>query len=198
MIKIKVKWSGFSGAPGWSNFFFDTGTSDFHTPEHAVNAATRVKDFFTVNSAYFPNGVNIAIQSDAEVINEATGQLETVYNAGTIAPIVGAGTAGDKYSGASGIVVTWRTAGVRNGRRVRGRTFLVPVVSGAYDSNGTLGSTAISNFQTAGTTLLTPPTGQLPLGVWSRPSVKGAADGVWHKATACTVPDLAAVLRSRR
>src|SRR5687767_5845955 len=123
MIKIKVKWSGFSGAPGWSNFYFDTGDATFHTPEHALNCATRVKDFFTVNSAYFPNGVNIAIQPDAEVIAPTTGEMTNVVNAGTIAPIVGAGTAGDKYSGASGIVVTWRTAGVRNGRRVRGRTF---------------------------------------------------------------------------
>jgi hypothetical protein len=198
MIKIKAKWSGFSGAPGWSNFFFDTGTADFHTPEHALNAATRVKDFFTVNSAYFPSGVSIAIQPDAEVINAGTGKLETVVPAGTIAPIAGAGAAGDKYSGASGIVVTWRTAGVRNGRRVRGRTFLVPVVSGAYDSNGTLGATAITNFQTAGTALLTPPAGQLPLGVWARPTTKGGTDGAWHKVTTCSVPDLAAVLRSRR
>jgi hypothetical protein len=81
---------------------------------------------------------------------------------------------------------------------VRGRTFLVPAANGIYQEDGTLAPIILNEIQTAATTLAAPIAGGIQLGVWARPSGVGAEDGDFHPITAASVPDLAAVLRSRR
>jgi hypothetical protein len=101
------------------------------------------------------------------------------------------------YSAASGACINWYTDGVRNGRRVRGRSFMVPIGSNGMENNGTLNATALGSWRTA-TDLLIASFENSTLGVWSRPSAPAATDGIWHKTTSMTIPDKAAVLRSRR
>lgn len=197
MLKVKVRWSGFIGSPGWSNFYFDTGDDTFTTPEDAGPCADRVATFLTSIRTKFPTAVTWTIQSDVEAIGPTDGELLNVHSVGARAPITGSAAAAG-YSGASGVVVTWRTQGVRNGRRVRGRTFLVPTANNIYQSDGTIDNTHLNEFVTSATTLLTPPAGGLPLVVWARPSAVGAQDGDNHVVTSASVPDMAAVLRSRR
>lgn len=196
MLKVKAKWTGFTGAPGYSNFFFRDFSSTEPTDTEADLAADRIEAFFSAVKEFFPPTLQIAVQSDADVIEETTGELVTSLNAGTRVPVTGTGAAVG-YSAASGIVVTWRTAGVRNGRRVRGRTFLVPCVPVAYAADGTLATGTITTVSTAATALRNA-AGTPDLGVWARPTGPGATDGSWHAVNAHTVPDLAAVLRSRR
>lgn len=196
MMKVKVRWSGFIGSPGWSNFFFDSPDGTFTTAEDAVAAAGKVNTFFTAVKTKLPPTVQLSIQSDVEILSALSGELVNVVNAGTIAAINGSATS-QPYSAATGAVITWRTAGVRNGRRVRGRTFLVPCVSGMFQNDGTIENTNISEIQTAATALAAPFNGA-QLGIWSRPSAPGAGDGDFFEVTSASVPDLAAVLRSRR
>lgn len=197
MLKVKVRWSGFIGSPGWSNFYFDTGNETFHTPADAGPCADRVATFLTANRLKFPSSVTWTIQSDVESVSAATGQLLNVTSVGARTPITGGAAAG-AYSGASGVVITWRTAGVRNGRRVRGRTFLVPTANNIYQSDGTIDNTHLNEFVTSATALATVTGTQLPLVVWARPSTPGGSDGAAHVVTSASVPDMAAVLRSRR
>jgi hypothetical protein len=106
------------------------------------------------------------------------------------------------------MVINWKTAGVRAGRRVRGRSFLVPLLSQTFDVNGTATSAALTTVNGAAGPLYAGTEGDIRLGVWARPTaikdVNGNPtgeyneDGVWHPATAHSVPDMAAVLRSRR
>jgi hypothetical protein len=157
----------------------------------------RVYNFFNTIKGKFPNIVQFQVQPDVELISPSNGELNNVHSGGAKTTITGAAASGN-FSGTTGAVITWRTGGVRNGRRVRGRTFLVPTSSILYDVDGTLNATSITDLQTAANALLATPTGGLQMGVWSRPSGIGATDGGFHPILSASVPDMAAVLRSRR
>jgi len=197
MMRVKARWSGFIGSPGFSNFYFDTqDPNTFHTSADAPIVHNKVQVFFDTLKIRLPNQVRIEVLPDVEVLAPEDGALETVYNGGG-RPVIAGGQPLASYSASTGAVVTWRTAGVRNGRRVRGRTFIVPLAGGAYGQDGTLGAGDQQETVAAATTLAAPVSG-LVLGVWSRPSAPGANDGAFHPVTSATVPDMAAVLRSRR
>jgi hypothetical protein len=196
IIRIKARWQGFTGSPGYSNFFFKDPAPGASWDQGSAAAADLVHAYFTGCKGQYPPNVQIQVAADAEIIEETTGELQNIANAGVKAVIVGGGPAG-VYSAASGAVTTWRTGGVRNGRRVRGRTFHVPLIGVAYENDGSLGVNTLSSFNLAATNLINAAASQ-EFGVWSRPSAKGAADGIFHAVIAHTVPDKVAVLRSRR
>jgi hypothetical protein len=76
-----------------------------------------------------------------------------------------------------------------NGRQIRGKTFVVPIISSAYFSDGTLdGATVTGLLGPANTFLATTP----HLAIYSRRASASAT------VTSAAVPDMAAVLRSRR
>jgi hypothetical protein len=120
------------------------------------------------------------------------------------------GTATGAYAGNAGAVVHWLTSLIVGTRRVRGRTFLVPMIGSAFESNGSLTSTALNTINNAAAALITAVgTGMV---VWSRPVVAhtkydpktgqgtGVAgrSGTYGAVTGSRVPDLAISLRSRR
>lgn len=197
MLRVKTKWTGFSGAPGYTNFYFrDFAAGNEPTLAQAQGAVTRTADFWANVTGRLPAVVSLQVQGDVEVIEETTGEMTTIHNVTAPAPKVGT-NATSTFSGPTGAVINWRTAGVRNGRRVRGRTFIVPIATSCYQSDGTLDPTHHTALGTAAATL-TDAAGTPDLGVWARPSAAGASDGVWYAVQTATVPDLAAVLRSRR
>lgn len=197
MLKVKVRWAGFTGSPGWSNFFFRdfSGTGE-PTSDQAAPAVARVNTFFTAIKDRFTPNVNWTIQPDVEVVQETNGNLVDIFNTTATAPIVGSNTI-LTYAAPAGVVVTWRTGIVRNGRRVRGRTFLVPTSSACFQADGSIETASLSIFQNAANALCNS-TGSPDLGVWARPSAPGANDGSWSLVNSATVPDMAAILRSRR
>lgn len=188
--RVSVRWAGFPGAPGYSNFHFQgSGTAaDVQAEADLVDA------FMDAARALMPSSVTVEVQSTIEILDDATGELtgyvtlEEPYE-----PRGGAG--GSTFSGPTGAVVNWLTNAVINGRRVRGRTFLVPLGTGAYQADGTLTPAALTTLNsaasilsgagfTSGFGILTRPAGGGPIGF---------SEVVGHR-----VPDLAAVLRSRR
>jgi hypothetical protein len=200
IIRIKTRWSGFTGAPGFTVMHFrdfSTGEAGDPTQATAQAAADRVFSFFNPLKAQLPSVVRLTIEPDAELLEETTGELLDVMSVTQSGTLNGAASTTAGYSAASGAVVNWRTNVVRNGRRIRGRTFLVPLTSTAYDTAGTLSSLAIPDIQ-AGINAITNTSGSPDLGVWARPSAPGAADGNWAVVSSGSVPDMAAVLRSRR
>lgn len=198
IMRVKLRWSGFTGGPGYSNFFYRDRSSGDPSVTTANDAATLVDNFGSFLQSRIPIGVNLAVQGDVEVVEETTGQLEEILN--ITPPAARQGTApAAPYSAASGAVVTWRTAGVRNGRRVRGRTFCVPLASTSYDNDGTLSAAFLTAINTnlSGTAFLAN-TNSAILGIYARPSAPGASDGAWFQVNGFSVPDKVAVLRSRR
>lgn len=190
IIRILVRWTGFNGAPGYSSFHFAGGGGLI---SDAQQVADRVYSAFNEISAMLPEDVTITIESEAQVLNSDTGLLQGFLQVDPLGTI--SGTADGGYSAASGAVVNWRTDDVRFGRRIRGRTFIVPIGGIYYGDDGTLTTGALSDLNSFATTMRGFDLDS-ELGVWSRP-IDGAG-GVFATVTGHNVPDMAAVLRSRR
>lgn len=189
-MRVTARWEGFTGAPGYSNFYFyGEGGNDMHQAHRVL-----VREFFDEIASFIPDGVRVQIESEGAVIDEATGQL-TGYLSGT-EPIFGVnGTSTGTYSAASGAVVNWITNAVANGRRVRGRTFIVPVGSSGLQADGTLSTAFLTALREAADDLIGAGSNS-GLMVWSRPRAGQAGSAAI--VTSAQVPDMTAVLRSRR
>lgn len=196
IAKVTINWTGFSGAPGYTNLYFRDFESTGLDQPVIDGAVGKVDSWISSVAGRVPTSVRLRVARQVEIIEAADGQLLRFMQATTdTTERVGTGTGA--YSAASGLVVNWYTGGVVRGRRVRGRTFIVPLAGNALDTDGSIAAAALTAMTTATTTLIST-TGAGDLGVWSRPSAPGATDGTWHLATSFTIPDKAAVLRSRR
>jgi len=196
MAKVQVNWSGFTGAPGFTNLYFrdfETGGIDQAIVDHVVSKTdTWISSIIT----RLPTTVTLEVQQTVQIIESTNGALQRFMVAAVDPPArVGSGTG--NYSAVSGAVVNWYTDGVRNGRRIRGRTFLVPIAGSTLDVDGSINNTQLTALRAA-TTTFTAAGGAGDMGVWSRPSVPGATDGEWNAVSAFTIPDKVAFLSSRR
>lgn len=194
IFRVTARWGGFPGAPGYSNFYFSSGFLDGGVlGDEAQLLADRVSSAFGELSSTLPAGVTIDVDSEVPVIDSDSGTIQSFNTIDPPAQVVG--STGSAFAGPAGAVVTWRTSDLRNGRRIRGRTFLVPIGSASYQDDGTLDSTRFE-FLRGFADILVGGTGEGDLGVWSRP-VNGSG-GVFATVTGYTIPDMVAVLRSRR
>lgn len=200
ILRITAQWSGFPGAPGYSNFFFaaDPGFFDggILTPDAevaATNARDRVGDAFDAISALIPQGVTVETQGEAVILDSDTGESLNSIDIPSLT-VDAAINSGATFAGPVGGVVNWRTNDYRFGRRIRGRTFLVPLTTLAFEDDGTLLDSSRTRLRAFGTAMIGD--GGPAFGVWSRP--RAGAGGVFATVTSASVPDLAAVLRSRR
>jgi len=80
------------------------------------------------------------------------------------------------------------------GHRVVGRTFIAPILSNSFDTNGTLTSGVVTTLQNAANTLAA--SGHLS--IWHRPPVIGSPGGSLAGIVSATVPDKTTSLSSRR
>ena len=182
MVKTPVAWQTGIGGSGVSVFYCNFGS------DITVELAT----FFNAVKANFPAVVTWDIPATGDVIDETNGEITGAWIGGTAATIVATGAGA--YVGGTGAYVRWQTAGIVGGRRVRGRTFLCPLITTSFDTQGTILAGALTSFQTAATTLA----GSGKLRVWHRPSGPGATDGSQHAVVGATVPDKVTSLRTRR
>ena len=196
IARVKLRWTGLNGAPGYSVFHFRDFVGAEPTVPDVQAAVDKVDAFAGIVRSLLLPGLSLPTMADVDILDEATGQLENTLNAVPDPAVTGAAPAGTMAGGA-GAVITWRSGLVRNGRRLRGRTFIVPIASSQYEANGTLTASALTNLNNAAAGL-TNPAGGSDLGIWGRPSGPGAADGIWGVVSGHSVPDMAAILRSRR
>lgn len=183
---VTALWSGFTGGPGYTRLKFAGNLSG----PAATNCADRMRTFFQALITYLPAGCVVSFSEAAQQF-DTTGLLIAEV---PISPVPGSitGTGAGAYAGGSGAVINWLTGSVLNGRKVRGRTFLVPL-TGAFFTDGTLAGAAITAITTAATTLQGGSPG-LVVASGLVPGTSGSSAGV----TGVSVPDRAAVLRSRR
>lgn len=200
ILRATVRWTGFPGAPGYSNFHFsiDGGLFDGGLfGDEAVVAATtayqRVADAFDSIRTQVPGIVSFVLEAEAIVLNSDTGETLGAIARDSVPMNQPTGTS--SYAGPVGAVVNWNTADYRFGRRIRGRTFLVPLANSAYEGDGTLSDPALAAVRDFADELVGNAGGP-EFGVWSRP--REGAGGVFATVTSASVPDMAAVLRSRR
>lgn len=193
--QYRALWDTESGGSGFSVFHAAQGLSQ----AQAQAWATSIRDmFFALTSTIIPADVTISFPGEVLELNTATGELAAVV--AVTPPTTCVGSATGAYSAPSGGRIRWNTAGIVGGRRVAGTTFIVPLISSAYDDAGTLSASTMTTLSGAsGTYLATQP--GVPV-VYSRPfeGADGIAPrpGTEHVITSQGIPDRVAVLRSRR
>lgn len=200
ILRATVRWSGFPGAPGYSNFhftvdggFFDGGLFGDEAEAAATAAYDRVSDAFDEWRTMCPGIVSFSLDPEAIILDSDTGETLGAVPRGSVSVNQPTGTG--SYSGPAGAVINWNTADYRAGRRIRGRTFVVPLANTAYESDGTLTTAALTALR-GGASQLVGSAGGPEFGVWSRP--RGGSGGVFATVVGSSVPDKVAVLRSRR
>lgn len=196
MLRVKINWTGFIGGPGYTNLYFDDPGESFHTQETVDACVLKVDTWLDAWPGSIPTSVTFLVDPTVEAVHASSGEMFGFWTATPDTARAG-GDAG-AYSAAAGAVCNWYTNGIRNARRIRGRTFMVPLGNSALENTGTLNNTRLTTLRAATATLITPAIADVGIGVWSRPSGPGLEDGEWHRTTAYTIPDMTAVLTSRR
>lgn len=195
LARVSCSWQNWPGAPGVSQFYGDGASI-----QPLLDA---LHTFFEVVKTQLPTGLTITIPGSGDLIDETTGKITGSYG-GLIPPALTTGTGAASYAGNAGAVVHWLSSTVVDGRRLRGRTFLVPLTSGAYDSSGSIAATYLTSLQNAAAALVSS-TGST-MQVWHRPVYAVpkttpptlVKPGSRATVTSSRVPDLAVSLRSRR
>lgn len=184
--QYRAIWSTLGGGTGYSVFHADVA-GDVTDAQEFANA---VRTFFNSIADRLPNDVTITF--DSEVVNLAeTGELVGVFP--VTAPTLVTGSGALNYSRAAGGRIDWATGVIAGGRRLTGRTYIVPIVAAEFDNSGLLTSACIADLQAAANTLISDLTAAgIVLRIWSR---KNAVSAVVISAS---VPPKGAILRSRR
>jgi hypothetical protein len=197
LLRGKIRWTIPGAGTAYSVLHFGTQDDSTPTQADADEANTKMDVFCTALRPYLPSQVQIQTLNEMEEIVATTGAMLGVYTSSVKTVKTGSATAGASWAAAAGAVITWNTAGVRNSRRVRGRNFIVPLSSTAFDTDGTLNSTTTGGLGTAATDLRASST-ETQLVVWARPTTPGGTDGAQFEVTSHRIPDMSAILTSRR
>ena len=156
-----------------------------------ATAISAVHTFWSAIAPQLPGDVHIQVQNFGDVISDTTGELVDSWSADPVAVVNGG--SGSKYAAPVGACVNWHTETVVGGRRLRGRTFLVPIESASFQTDGSLDNEARANLQGWADSLVSSESSSFV--VWHRGT---GSDGTFGLITAAQVPDKAVVLRSRR
>jgi hypothetical protein len=188
--RVLIGWSGGS-VVGTAVSVLHFSASDNSAPPVAA-----IKSAFLAAKDLFPNNVTITVPGSGDVIDDTTGALIGVWTATGGGGVIGGSTAGS--AAGVGACIGWTTGGIVTGlhgpRKLRGRTFLVPLATNDYDQDGTLTNIALTMAQTLANSLQA----SGPLAVWHRPSTKGGSDGNSYGVISAKVRDKVAFLSSRR
>lgn len=192
ILRVTALWSGFQGAPGFTRVYFNSGAD----AQAAVDSATsRLRTFFESIKALLNIEYTVKVQRLVQVLNDANGALTTEINA-TTDPVIVTPTGTGVYSAAVGAAVNWQTGAFNaRGRRIMGRSYIVPMNAAAFQNDGTLGDANITTILNAAAALIA---GSPSVVVWTRPTTFAAADGLSRTVVGATCADKTAVLRSRR
>lgn len=198
VYKVRAVWSGFQGAPGYTNLCF----SDLATDAARNAAGAAVKALFTGIASNLATTWSITVQPEVTEWDVATGQL-TGASAMTTPPTPQVGsTVATAYAGGSGACITWKTGAIFNGRRVVGRSFMVPLLA-AFDVDGTIGAATLAALQSSANAYVAA-TGADAC-VWAKQFTKPTdgttpvqIGGTVASITSATIKDMASQLRSRR
>lgn len=202
VYEIRVRYDGWSGAPGFNTLFFrgigETGSESSQAKADAAHAL--VVPWITAVMGESSTLITATVLGDVLARNELTGDGLAGYS---VPQQVRAGQdLGDVLPLAAMLVVSWRTAFF--GSAGRGRSFLPPTVEVANQADGTPTAAYILAIQTAADNFVNAaiPDLNVEYVVWNRP-VKDAQGNVIKSGnlrdiTRATISDKWATLRSRR
>lgn len=189
--ELVVLWQGaLAGMPGYTKMRFIGEL----TGSQLSTAATNLAAFLNVAKTYIPNALTLTIQPTATWHADDGTLTAEVAIPSVPAALVCLGSGG--VAAATGMLVRWQTGAINGGHKVEGRTYIVPVYSGALQSDGTLLDTNRNALQTAANTFASS-TPSPAVNSRSRPGNPAAGNQTVAMLSAI-VPDKQVVLRSRR
>lgn len=159
-------------------------------PNHNGQAA--LSTWWSGCAAHMPSNVFINVPPDGDTIEVETGLLQNVWSDGVTHTYTGG--QGGAHAAGVGVCITWLTAGIVNGKRIRGRTFIVPLGGSRFDTDGTILDNTLSGIREATNTLL----GAMDDGLMIYHRPVGEAQGTAHAVTGFRLPDRVSSLKSRR
>ena len=194
--RVRVTWNGIPSGPGVSTFYCEAS---------AVPNLTQLRLALANLATAIAPGVSLQIENQGDTISDADGALVGSWS--TTAQAAIPSTATGNYSAPVGGVVAWQTAGIHNGKRLQGRTFVVPLAHTQFGADGKLLPGAVGNLSGLGNGLRDSPAPKWV--VWGRPKKPRNADGSVVEGSVATggmssiitgykVPSRAMVLTSRR
>lgn len=192
-VRVALSGSPIVG-PGVLTLYMASGTAAAGQPA--------VKTWISNVVQYMAGGVVATVPNTGDVIDDATGALTGGWSAGTVGTYTATDSTG--FVGGVGARIKWNTAGVVNGHRVTGSTFIVPIAKSKLTASGGIDTTALAGLATTANTMLG--TSGVNFGVWSRPraarTVGGvtipAAPGEFVGIASATLAPALTWLRSRR
>jgi hypothetical protein len=187
--------SGFTGAPGLMQFYWNGATPGVFLAADATTAIAAVRALILGCAGAISATVAMQVQPTVEVLEATTGQVISVVSGTPVANV--AGTASGSVTAAQGPLVQWLTGTVVGRRLLRGRTFLTPSATGAVQSNGLVTTAITTQILAAGATYLASSPAS-PV-IWHRPKPFGTGtNGVAAVIAGVNSPSKVSVLRSRR
>lgn len=190
VLEYRVGWNVGGANPGFT-VLHGRSQSAPGDQEAAEEMGERARLLFDAIKALLPSAVTLTFPGEAIELNTTTGVLEDVYTFTAPASVVGTGST--VFGWPAGVRYEWRSSAIVFGRRLRGRTFIVPTISSAFDTNGTLTSSALTTLAAGSTAYLGGTAGvAVSPAIWSR------THGILGDITSTLIPDEVSVLRSRR
>lgn len=187
LARVRVAWVG--------GVTVGDSVSTFYTTGSGAGLNTSLRAFFDSIKARLPVGVGLVFPSGGEVIDSISGQPNGAWT--NTAPAVVNGTDNGNLVQGAGMRIVWNTAAFRNGRRVRGSTFLCPAGVGSFDTNGVPSTGTVGVVEASLATFIAG-WGSNPLVIYTRPNPAGAGNGGYATVTSANLPRKATSLRSRR
>lgn len=191
IYRYKSIWNLPTGGPGVTTMYAFPDTT-----EQVFADAVRSFLVDALGSAatadFLPSGATIQGEGVVDNIEVTDGLLQSTVPI-TPPPVI-TGIGSGTYAAPAGAVITWLTGLVHQGRRVRGRTFLVPLSGSALESNGTLSAAYLTNVRNAASAYIASAANPA---IWCRPD-PGTTNGAAFTVAAGSVQDKVAILSSRR
>jgi len=94
-----------------------------------------------------PVDVTFSFPSAGDIIEDTTGVITGSWAGAVYAPIPG--SAAGTYAAPVGLLFRWTTGTIADGKRVRGRTFIVPSIGNIFSASGQVDPAVVSAFDAA-------------------------------------------------
>lgn len=164
-MRVRTVFNYGSGSPGLMTNYFDAPVDD-PAESHAQSAVTRVKNAMNTSPNLWPTTFTWEVQGQVDVLLDSTGEAVGAFS---VPPETGAGGSPSPLGALPvGLLLRMHTASFVSGRRLVGRTYLVPVVSvvtaSAAPNPGTMAA-----VKAMGDALLDAGITDVHPRVWSRP-----------------------------
>lgn len=194
IAQLTVKWDKLTGLPGYS-FFYVRSTAASISP---------IPTFLDAIKQFFPVPLEWTVSPFWKLIDETNGKATGAGGGGPEPKI--AATGGTAYAPQSGVQIKWDSGEFVNGRRVKGRTYLVPTVNTRWMAGGVADPVMTNTINAAADVMRQAYTGNLV--VWARPLFELDADGhptevlkrpgSIHTVLTTTCPTKSVTLNARR